>query len=61
VPITLLGTGKLMPAGKEGIINSGSVKVIIHKRLEGHDAEALCNEARSIIAESLLLHDYGVH
>jgi 1-acyl-sn-glycerol-3-phosphate acyltransferase len=50
-----------MPAGKEGIINSGSVKAIIHKRLEGHDAEALCNEARSVIAESLLLHGYGVH
>ncbi|KAF3322276.1 1-acyl-sn-glycerol-3-phosphate acyltransferase 1 [Carex littledalei] len=61
VPMTLLGTGKLMPAGKEGIINSGSVKVIIHKPIEGNDAEALCNEARSIIAESLLTHGYGVH
>ncbi|KAJ3689231.1 hypothetical protein LUZ61_018395 [Rhynchospora tenuis] len=61
VPITLLGTGKLMPAGKEGIINSGSVKIIIHKPIEGTNAEALCNEARNVIAESLLMHGYGVH
>lgn len=50
-----------MPTGKEGIIISGSVKIVIHKPIEGNDAEALCNEARSIIAESLLTHGYGVH
>ncbi|OQU91568.1 hypothetical protein SORBI_3001G206000 [Sorghum bicolor] len=26
IPITLIGTGKLMPSGMEGILNSGSVK-----------------------------------
>ncbi|CAH8351258.1 unnamed protein product [Eruca vesicaria subsp. sativa] len=31
VPITLMGTGKIMPTGSEGILNHGSVRVIIHK------------------------------
>lgn len=53
VPITLIGTGKIMPAGYEGILNPGSVQVIIHKPIEGSDAEALCSEARNTIANSL--------
>ncbi|KAF3451193.1 hypothetical protein FNV43_RR07286 [Rhamnella rubrinervis] len=53
VPITLIGTGKLMPAGMEGILNSGSVKVVIHKPIEGSDPEILCNATRSIISEAL--------
>ncbi|XP_064964680.1 1-acyl-sn-glycerol-3-phosphate acyltransferase BAT2, chloroplastic-like isoform X3 [Musa acuminata AAA Group] len=61
VPITLIGTGKIMPPGKEGILNSGSVKVVIHKTLDGKDADKLCNEARDAIARTLLLHGYGVH
>ncbi|XP_047096076.1 1-acyl-sn-glycerol-3-phosphate acyltransferase LPAT1, chloroplastic-like [Lolium rigidum] len=61
VPITLLGTGKLMPPGMEGNLNSGSVKVIIHRPVEGDNAEKLCSNARSVIADTLLLHGYGVH
>ncbi|KAK9275200.1 hypothetical protein L1049_022461 [Liquidambar formosana] len=53
VPITLIGTGKIMPAGMEGILNPGSVKVVIHKPIEGNDPEVLCNEARNIIADVL--------
>lgn len=53
VPITLIGTGKIMPTGLEGILNPGSVKVIIHKPIEGSDAAVLCNEARNAIAEAL--------
>ncbi|KAF3450181.1 hypothetical protein FNV43_RR06261 [Rhamnella rubrinervis] len=53
VPITLIGTGKLMPAGMEGILNSGSVKVVIHKPIEGSDPEILCNATRSIISAQL--------
>ncbi|XP_052200003.1 1-acyl-sn-glycerol-3-phosphate acyltransferase BAT2, chloroplastic isoform X2 [Diospyros lotus] len=56
VPITLIGTGKIMPAGREGIINNGSVKVVIHRPIQGNNPEELCNEARSIIAETLTLH-----
>ncbi|XVF89274.1 hypothetical protein PTKIN_Ptkin19aG0116800 [Pterospermum kingtungense] len=40
VPMTLIGTaGKIMPAGIEGIVNSGFVKVVIHKPIEGSDPE----------------------
>ncbi|KAK8444818.1 hypothetical protein SEVIR_9G204601v4 [Setaria viridis] len=61
IPITLIGTGKLMPSGMEGILNSGSVKVIIHRPIQGKNAETLCSEARNVIADTLLLHGYGVH
>lgn len=61
IPITLIGTGKLMPSGMEGILNSGSVKVIIHRPIQGNDAETLCSEARNVIADTLLLHGYGAH
>ncbi|XP_057967253.1 1-acyl-sn-glycerol-3-phosphate acyltransferase BAT2, chloroplastic [Malania oleifera] len=53
IPITLMGTGKIMPAGMEAILNRGAVKVVIHKPIEGTDADVLCNEARSTIAEVL--------
>ena len=42
-----------MPAGMEGILNVGSVKVVIHKPIEGSDAKVLCNEARNTIADEL--------
>ncbi|XP_072987927.1 1-acyl-sn-glycerol-3-phosphate acyltransferase BAT2, chloroplastic [Typha latifolia] len=61
VPITLMGTGSLMPPGMEGNLNSGLVKVVIHKPIEGRDAEALSSEARRVIADTLLLHGYRVH
>ncbi|KAK6944341.1 Phospholipid/glycerol acyltransferase, partial [Dillenia turbinata] len=55
VPITLIGTGKIMPPGLEGIVNSGSVKVIIHKPIEGDNPEILCDEARRRIADALVM------
>jgi 1-acyl-sn-glycerol-3-phosphate acyltransferase len=48
-----MGTGKIMPAGMEGILNEGYVKVVIHKPIEGSDAQVLCNEARNTIADEL--------
>ncbi|XP_022156865.1 1-acyl-sn-glycerol-3-phosphate acyltransferase 1, chloroplastic-like [Momordica charantia] len=53
VPITLVGTGSIMPSGFEGILNVGSVKVIVHKVLVEGDPETLCNEARNVIADAL--------
>ncbi|CAN8326646.1 unnamed protein product [Cochlearia groenlandica] len=55
VPITLMGTGKIMPTGSEGILNYGSVRVIIHKPILGSKANVLCDEARNKIAESMNL------
>ncbi|CAL5376354.1 unnamed protein product [Camellia sinensis] len=51
VPITINGTGKIMPTGSESILNPGSVRVVIHKPIEGNDPEVLCHEARNIIAD----------
>ncbi|KAG5032458.1 hypothetical protein AAZX31_06G206500 [Glycine max] len=53
VPISLIGTGQIMPAGKEGIVNLGSVKVVIHKPIVGKDPDMLCKEARKTIASVL--------
>ncbi|XP_038723349.1 1-acyl-sn-glycerol-3-phosphate acyltransferase BAT2, chloroplastic isoform X2 [Tripterygium wilfordii] len=53
VPMTLIGTGKIMPTGMESIVNQGSVKVVIHKPIQGRDPAALCNEARNVISEAL--------
>lgn len=53
VPITLMGTGDIMPAGLEGRLYPGSVKVIIHRPIEGNDANMLCDEARKKIADTL--------
>ncbi|KFK29629.1 hypothetical protein AALP_AA7G158700 [Arabis alpina] len=53
VPIALMGTGEIMPTGSEGILNHGSVRVIIHKPIHGSKAEVLCTEARNKIAESM--------
>ncbi|PKA54198.1 1-acyl-sn-glycerol-3-phosphate acyltransferase 1, chloroplastic [Apostasia shenzhenica] len=61
VPIALMGTGKIMPTGMEGILNSGSVKVVIHKPIKGTDAENLCTESRNAIADTLIRHGYGMN
>ncbi|KAK4481662.1 hypothetical protein RD792_012569, partial [Penstemon davidsonii] len=53
VPISLIGTGNIMPAGMESRLNPGSVKVIIHPSIVGNKADALCSEARTIIADEL--------
>ncbi|XP_057509458.1 1-acyl-sn-glycerol-3-phosphate acyltransferase LPAT1, chloroplastic-like isoform X2 [Actinidia eriantha] len=54
VPITLIGTGKIMPAGREGILNLGSVRIVIHKPIKGNNADVLCNEGRNVIADMLV-------
>ncbi|KAL2464348.1 1-acyl-sn-glycerol-3-phosphate acyltransferase [Forsythia ovata] len=53
VPITLIGTGKIMPAGMEGQLNPGSVKVVVHQPIEGDSPDALSTQARDVIADSL--------
>ncbi|KAK3189662.1 hypothetical protein Dsin_029223 [Dipteronia sinensis] len=55
VPMTLMGTGKIMPYGMEGILNTGSVKVVIHKPIQGSDPTVLCSEARKTILDTLNL------
>lgn len=54
VPITLIGTGKIMPVGMESRLYPGSIKVVIQKPIYGNNTEQLCNDARNIIAETLV-------
>lgn len=53
VPITLMGTGQIMPRGMEHTLRPGMVKIVIHKPIEGGDADVLCDKARNVIASSL--------
>lgn len=55
-----MGTGKIMPAGAEGLLNTGSVKVVIHKPIEGNKADVLCSEARNKIADTLIKEGYNI-
>ncbi|CAI9265402.1 unnamed protein product [Lactuca saligna] len=54
VPITLMGTGKIMPSGMEGTVNKGMVKVVIHEPVKGDDADLLCTRVRNMIADELI-------
>lgn len=53
IPMTLIGTGEIMPAGMEHVVNSGSVKLIIHKPIRGSDPEILRQLARNTILDTL--------
>lgn len=49
-----------MPAGVEGRLYPGSVKVVIHRPIEGNDANMLCKEAREKIADTLVSEGYKI-
>lgn len=54
VPVTLVGTGRLMPNGKESRLYGGSARVVVHSRIPpSKDADAMAAAARKVIAESL--------
>lgn len=61
VPVSLIGTGKLMPNGFEGTLRPGSVKVIIHPPIQGSNPDELCEQSRAVISKSLLQHGLQVH
>ncbi|KAI5079499.1 hypothetical protein GOP47_0004978 [Adiantum capillus-veneris] len=61
VPISLVGTGKLMPNGLEGTLRPGSVKVIVHPPIRGSNPDDLCEQSRNVISKSLLQHGLEVH
>ncbi|KAL2621848.1 hypothetical protein R1flu_002053 [Riccia fluitans] len=58
VPISLIGTGKLMPNGLEDTLRPGRVKIVIHPQIRGEDPDELCDQARNAIAQTLL--QYGM-
>jgi 1-acyl-sn-glycerol-3-phosphate acyltransferase len=53
VPITLVGTGEMMPSGKENCLYSGSAKVTVHKPIPPGNADDMMLEARKLIAADL--------
>ncbi|KAI7838407.1 hypothetical protein COHA_007811 [Chlorella ohadii] len=53
VPITLVGTGDLMPNAKEYLLYPGKVKVVIHPAVSPKDADTMTSEAYAAIASSL--------
>jgi 1-acyl-sn-glycerol-3-phosphate acyltransferase len=53
VPITLVGTGDLMPNAKEYLLYPGKVKVVIHPAISPKDADTMTSEAYAAIASSL--------
>lgn len=54
VPVSLVGTGALMPNGREGCLFPGDVTVVVHPPLPpSRDADALMEAARAAIAGPL--------
>ncbi|KAL3138602.1 hypothetical protein ABBQ32_006368 [Trebouxia sp. C0010 RCD-2024] len=53
VPVTLIGTGKLMPNGKEYMMYNGSVTMIVHPPVQPKKADDMLRETRDAIASRL--------
>lgn len=55
VPITLVGTGDVMPSGRESQMYPARVTIVVHPPIQtaGADADAVCDEARRAIASAL--------
>jgi len=53
VPVTLVGTGKLMPNGKENMVYNGSVRMIVHPAVQPTKADQMLLETRNAIASRL--------
>lgn len=53
VPVTLLGTGDLMPNKREYLLYPGRVKVIIHPQVPAGNADDMMDAAFKVIASSL--------
>ncbi|GAB4819901.1 hypothetical protein N2152v2_006947 [Parachlorella kessleri] len=56
VPITLVGTGDLMPNNREYLLFPGKVKVVVHPAVQPASADVMMNQAAAAIASSLPLH-----
>ena len=53
VPVTLIGTGKLMPNGKENMVYNGSVRMIVHPAVQPKKADEMLLDTREAIASRL--------
>jgi len=53
VPVTLVGTGKLMPNGQEGRMYGGPVRMIVHKPIKPGKPDEMMAQAQKDIASCL--------
>lgn len=55
VPITILGSGDVMPSGKEGELHPGTIKIIVHPPIltRGKKTAQVTKETRDAIASRL--------
>ena len=55
VPITILGSGDVMPSGKEGELHAGQIKIIVHPPIvtRGKKTSAVADETQAAIASRL--------
>jgi 1-acyl-sn-glycerol-3-phosphate acyltransferase len=55
VPITILGSGDVMPSGREGRLHPGHIKVIVHPPINaaGMKTTELADRCRDVIATAL--------
>ncbi len=60
VPITIIGTGKLMSKGLDHILRCGSIKMVVHPPIRSKNANELCEQSRKVIAETLVKHGLPV-
>ncbi|KAK9808655.1 hypothetical protein WJX72_001338 [[Myrmecia] bisecta] len=51
IPITLVGTGRIMPNGQESKMYPGNVHVIVHPAIEPKDANEMLAEAFDLISD----------
>ncbi len=51
VPVTLLGTGDLMPSGQEGSLRPGAVRIVVHQPIptKGRDTGKVCVRAHMCV------------
>ena len=53
VPVTLEGTGRLMPNGQEGRMYGGPVRMVVHKPIQPGKPDEMMAQARQNIASCL--------
>lgn len=56
VPITLVGTGSIMPSRQEHKMHPGNVKLVVHPQVQPKAADAMLAEAQDAIASALPAH-----
>ena len=60
MPVSIVGTGHLMPNAMENTLRGGKVILIVHPPIQGGTADELSAKARRVIAQGLISHGLEV-